>query len=202
MFLLFPRYFKGNKYLNNCCKAFYSMLKIFIFVTFSEVRFNFFFQGSGGKHLPGPATPRGRGCHASLLLSPTFLRSKKKKGKLREKKRFSKQKLLKTCHQGQNVTVLAILECIELKKFSCRPTMVAANTFQCSMAPSTLKSISPVLTSEGKTLKNVCKNLKKRSYIFKYYDLLNDIFFLNVEEEKSPIIPSCIISEKTIKTLN
>ena len=96
MFLLFPRYFKGNKYLNNCCKAFYSMLKIFIFVTFSEVRFNFFFQGSGGKHLPGPATPRGRGCHASLLLSPTFLRSKKKKGKLREKKTIFKAETIES----------------------------------------------------------------------------------------------------------
>ena len=30
---------------------------------------------------------------------------------------------------------LAILECLELKTFSCRPTMVADNTFQCSMAP-------------------------------------------------------------------
>ena len=45
------------------------------------------------------------------------------------------QKLLKGCYQGQNVTVLAILECLEFKIFSCPPTMVADNTFQCSMAP-------------------------------------------------------------------
>ena len=36
---------------------------------------------------------------------------------------FSKQKLLKVCYQGQNVTVLAILESLEFKNF------------QCSMAP-------------------------------------------------------------------
>ena len=35
-----------------------------------------------------------------------------------------KKKLLKGCHQGQNVTVLAILARLELK-----------NTFQCSMVP-------------------------------------------------------------------
>ena len=34
-----------------------------------------------------------------------LLLSKKKKGKQRGKKRLSKQKLLKDCHQGQNVTV-------------------------------------------------------------------------------------------------
>ena len=65
---------------------------------------------------------------------PTFLRSKKKKRKTKEE-RISKQKLLKGCHQGQNVTVLAILERLELKNFPCRPTIVTDNTFQCSMAP-------------------------------------------------------------------
>ena len=45
-----------------------------------------------------------------------FLRSKKKKGKPRKKEQFPKQKLLKGYHQGQNVTVLAILECLEFKK--------------------------------------------------------------------------------------
>ena len=43
----------------------------------------------------------------------TFLRRKKKKEKKGKKERFSKQKLLKGCHQGQNATVLAILECLE-----------------------------------------------------------------------------------------
>ena len=37
------------------------------------------------------------------------------------KERVSKQKLLKECYQGQNVTVLAILECVEFKSFHCRP---------------------------------------------------------------------------------
>ena len=73
----------------------------------------------------------GRGVHDP----PPFCLAKRKKGNQGKKERFSKQKLLKGCHQGQNVTVLAILECLEFKKFSCRPTMVAGNTFQCSMAP-------------------------------------------------------------------
>ena len=64
-----------------------------------------------------------------------LMRSKKKKGNLGKKERFSKQKLLKGCHQGQNVTVLAILECLKFKNCSCRPTTVAGNAFQCSMAP-------------------------------------------------------------------
>ena len=49
--------------------------------------------------------------------------------------RVSKQKLLKGCHQSQNVTVLAIVKRLEIKNFPCRPTMVANNTFQYSMAP-------------------------------------------------------------------
>ena len=51
------------------------------------------------------------------------------------KKKNEKQRKRKGCHQGQNVTVLAILERLEFKNFSCRPTMVADNTFQCSMTP-------------------------------------------------------------------
>ena len=48
-----------------------------------------------------------------------FVRSKKKRGKQREKKeRVTKQKLLKGCHQGQNATVLAILEHLEFKNFA------------------------------------------------------------------------------------
>ena len=66
---------------------------------------------------------------------PTFLRSKKKKDKQRKKHRALKQKLLKDCHQSQNVTVLAIPERLEFKNVSCRPTMVADNTLECSMAP-------------------------------------------------------------------
>ena len=69
------------------------------------------------------------------MAPPLFCVTKRKKGKKRKKERLSKQKLLKGCHQGQNVTVLAILECLEFKIFSGRPTMVADNTCQCSMAP-------------------------------------------------------------------
>ena len=48
----------------------------------------------------------------------TFLRSKKKKRKQRNKERVSTQKLLKSCHvQSQNIIVLVILERLELKIF-------------------------------------------------------------------------------------
>ena len=53
----------------------------------------------------------------------TFLHSKKKKGKQRKKERVSKQKLLKSCHQGKSLTVLAILEHLEFRNFSCQPTI-------------------------------------------------------------------------------
>ena len=66
----------------------------------------------------------------------TLLHSKKKNEKQRKKERISKQKLLKHCHQGQNDIVSAILERLEFKNVSCRPTMVASNTFQYYMAPS------------------------------------------------------------------
>ena len=64
----------------------------------------------------------------------SFLRAaKRKRGDKGKKERVSMQKLLKGCHQGQNIIVLAILERLEFKNFSCRPTMVTKNTFQCSM---------------------------------------------------------------------
>ena len=71
------------------------------------------------------------GGHAPL--PPFYLHRKKKKRNKGKKERVSKQKLLKGCHQGQNIIVLPILECLEFKKFFCRPTRVAGNTFQCSM---------------------------------------------------------------------
>ena len=46
-----------------------------------------------------------------------FAAKRKSKGK---KERVSKQKLLKGCHLGQNVTVLAILKRLEFKHFSCQ----------------------------------------------------------------------------------
>ena len=66
---------------------------------------------------------------------PCFCVAKRKKWKQRQKKeKVSKPKLLKGCHQSQNVTVLTILERLEFRNLSCRPTMVAGNTFQCSLA--------------------------------------------------------------------
>ena len=44
---------------------------------------------------------------------PLFCVAKRRKGNKGEKARVSKQKLLKGYHQGQNVTVLAILKRLE-----------------------------------------------------------------------------------------
>ena len=44
-----------------------------------------------------------------------FFPANRKKVNKGKKGRVSKQKLLKGCHQGQNVTVLAILERLEFK---------------------------------------------------------------------------------------
>ena len=63
-----------------------------------------------------------------------FAEKKEKKGNKGKKERVSKHKLLIGCHQGENVTALVILERLEFNNFSCRPTMVADNTFQCSIA--------------------------------------------------------------------
>ena len=51
---------------------------------------------------------------------PLFLHSKKKKGNTGKKERVSSQKLLKGCHQGQKVTVLAILEHLGFKTILLR----------------------------------------------------------------------------------
>ena len=83
--------------------------------------------------LSGQATP-GVGW-AGRLWPPPFLGNKGKQRKKRKSFKVSKQKLLKGCHQGQNVTVLAILERLELKNLFYRPTIVLENTFHCSMAP-------------------------------------------------------------------
>ena len=80
---------------------------------------------------PSPTPPPPTHTHTH-----TLLHSKKKNEKQRKKERISKQKLLKHCHQGQNDIVSAILERLEFKNVSCRPTMVASNTFQYYMAPS------------------------------------------------------------------
>ena len=81
----------------------------------------------------GPAAHRGPEVVHTTSPHPLFIcveiRKKINRGK---KERVSKQKLLKDCHQGQNVTLLAILESLEFKNFYCRPNVVADNTFQFS----------------------------------------------------------------------
>ena len=70
-----------------------------------------------------------------LSPSPLLCVAKIKKENKGKKERDSKHKLLKGCHQGQNVTVLAILERLEFKNVSYWPTIVADNIFQCFMFP-------------------------------------------------------------------
>ena len=51
---------------------------------------------------------------------PPFCLAKRKKGNKKKKSLLkSLLSLLKVCHQGQNVTVLAILERLKFKTFSC-----------------------------------------------------------------------------------
>ena len=69
----------------------------------------------------------GGGGHSQLPSSPLFYVAKTKKGSKGKKERVSKQKLLKGCHQGQNIIVLTILERLEFEKCSCRPTMADNN---------------------------------------------------------------------------
>ena len=87
-------------------------------------------------------------------MSPTFLRSERKKGNKGGKERLSKQKLLKGCHQGENVTVLAILERLEFKNF-----LAGRQYLSVFHGPSTLKSISPALTVIDFVFRNLFLNL-------------------------------------------
>ena len=67
-------------------------------------------------------------------MTPHFFAQQKEKWETKEKKeRVLKQELLKVCHQGQNVTFLGILRCLEFKKSFFWSTMGPDNSFQCSM---------------------------------------------------------------------
>ena len=92
--------------------------------------------------LQGRLHQEGQGAMPSPTSFLPFF-SEKIKGNKGEKERVSKQKLWKGCHEGQIVTVLAILERLELKKLSCHPAIV--QYFSVFHSPSTFKSISLVL---------------------------------------------------------
>ena len=72
------------------------------------------------------------------MAAPLFCVAKRKKGNKEKKERASKQKLLKCCRQGQNVTVLATPERLE-SNYGGR------QYFSVFHGPTTLKSISPAL---------------------------------------------------------
>ena len=87
------------------------------------------------------------GGDGGAMATPLFYVAKRKKGDKGKKERVSKQKLLKGCYQVQNIIVLAILERLEFEYFSCRPTMVAGNTFQCSMLQVSIKTGATVMSN-------------------------------------------------------
>ena len=87
---------------------------------------------SGEGACPSPPLP-----HTHTL----FLAYQKEKNETKKKERFSKQKLWKGCHKGQNVTVLATLERLEFNHGGLQ-------YFSALHGPSTLKSISPALSYE------------------------------------------------------
>ena len=71
-------------------------------------------------------------------MGPTIFFVAKKRDTKEKRKSFKSETIkrlsIKLLKNYQNVTVLASLERLEFK-FSGRPTRVANNTFQCSMAP-------------------------------------------------------------------
>ena len=67
-------------------------------------------------------------------MTPHFFAQQKEKWETKEKKeRVLEQELLKVCHQGQNVTFVGILGCLEFKKLFFWSTMGSENSFQFSM---------------------------------------------------------------------
>ena len=100
---------------------------------------------TGGREAGGPCPP------PSL---PTFLHKKNKIGKKRGTERISKQKLLKGCHQGQNVTVLAILERLEFKNFltEIKQAKILKHNYDPTPLPTDLPTTQPHFESTSKTV--------------------------------------------------
>ena len=99
---------------------------------------NIFFCSPGKKYYlsgvtsgPGPETQDGVG--GGPCPPPPNCIANIKKGSKGKKEKVSKQKLLKGCHQGENIIVLLILERLEFENFSFRATMVADNTSRYSI---------------------------------------------------------------------
>ena len=93
----------------------------------------------------GSATKGGAGGGGHRPPPPFFCVAKKKENQ-EKKERFSKQKLLKGCHQDQNFAVLAILDCLDcLEKCFLLANHGGRQYFSVFHGPCTLKSISPAL---------------------------------------------------------
>ena len=86
------------------------------------------------------------------MTPPLFCVAKRKKGGKGKKERVSKQKLLKGCHQGQNIIVLAILERLESKN------------------PPPLKSVSPDLICFVQDCNFSLEHLRTTNFEHSYID--------------------------------
>ena len=103
------------------------MVKTTVFSASREHEESFVLFPRQGRWLRG-GRGGGVGGHASPPTPLTFLHSEKKKERQSEKERVSKQKLLKGCHQGQNVIVLTIIERLE---FSILPDLQGKHLVFC-----------------------------------------------------------------------
>ena len=77
---------------------------------------------------------RHKGGRGAMPPPPTFLPSKKKKGKQRKAKKTFKAENIKRLSLKSKLYCLSHSRASRIQNFSCRPTMVADNTSQCSMA--------------------------------------------------------------------
>ena len=89
----------------------------------------------------------------------------------KKQKKESKAETIERLSPSENVTVLAILESLEIKNFSCRLTMVAA-VFH---GPSTLKLISPVLLKFKKQYV-FCSSARLKSTFLEFQGRLESTF--------------------------
>ena len=110
-----------------------------------KFHFKFYNKASFVKKIRASDTG-GRGDYGT----PRFYIAKRKKENKEKKERFSKQKLLKGCHQGQSVAVLAILERLLFKKNFLSVNYGGQKYFSVFHGPSPFKSISPALKIAGK----------------------------------------------------
>ena len=87
---------------------------------------------------------------------------------------------MKGCHQGQNVTVLANLECLGFKKFFLLVNHGGRQYFSVFHGPSTLKTISPALIyAEHDYVKVNGGKVNEKFVLSVHYNDDNSYLFIN-----------------------